>query len=559
WEEHPYEWVEGRRMSILREFSKGPFDWFVSVVDLLPQTGGGTKLVHKVMVQPRNVLGRLIAAFEIGMKASRSLTRVYQQVDGFIAGGKHRDPAADAFRKPASLGSRRRNRLQQRLERMRDRDIDPAVIETLAQFLEYGSDQDVSRIRPKAFASRFGLDSAQVIRACLHATREGLLVLLWDILCPSCQIPANVQESLAALQAHGHCEACNVDFELDFANSIEMIFRAHPEIRDVEVRTYCIGGPAFSAHVVAQTRIAPGERFQIEVDLAEGAYRLRGPQLPYAVELRTSRTSAIGRWEVALSKPPPREIVPTLKVGSQVITLLNDGPTELLVRLERVAPRHDAVTAAEASSLPLFRELLPDQVLSAGQMVSLATVTLLSVQLDRAADLYAELGDGAAFAVIRAGLVALEQSITKHSGAVVKFVGEGILATFNDPLQAATASVELSRALDELGGDHPLHVRAALHTGSAMVTTFNDRLDYFGSTVHATARLLELACPGDVMTTNAITSHPEISRLLARRDWQVEVIADEAAGGIASASLIVERCRPMVSPPFVGAEDRGRK
>ena len=103
-----------------------------------------------------------------------------------------------------------------------------------------------------------------------------------------------------------------------------------------------------------------------------------------------------------LSKPPPSDIIPTLKVGSQFITLLNDGPSELLVRLERVASRHDAVTAADASSLSLFRELLPDQVLSAGQMVSVATVTLLSVQLDRAGDLYAELGDGAAFAIIRA-------------------------------------------------------------------------------------------------------------------------------------------------------------
>lgn len=541
WEEHPYEWIEGRRMSILREFSKGPFDWFVSVVELLPQTGGGTRLIHRIKVQPRNLLGKLVAGFEIGLKASRSLGRAYQQIDGFIAGGKHRDPTADAFRRPASLGARRRNRLQQRLERVRDRDVDPAVLDTLGQYLEYGSDQDVSRIRPKAFAERFALDSAQAIRACLHATREGLLVLLWDILCPSCQIPANVQESLAALESHGHCEACNVDFDLDFANSIEMIFRAHPEIRDVEVRTYCIGGPAFSAHVVAQTRVAPGERFEIEADLPEGAYRLRGPQLPYLVELRTSRTSAIGRWELALSKAPPRDLIPTLKVGSQVITLFNDGPAELLVRLERIAPRHDAVTAAEASSLPLFRELLPDQVLSAGQMVSLATVTLLNIQLDRAADLYAELGDGEAFAVIRAGLVALEAIVVQHGGAVVKFIGEGMLATFNDPLKAAAAALELSRAVEQPGQAHPLRVRAALHAGSAMVTTFNDRLDYFGSTVHAASRLLDLARPGDVMTTSAITSNAEISRLIARRGRQIEVVAGEEVDGVALAGLIVQR------------------
>ena len=529
-------------MSILREFSKGPFDWFVSVVELLPQTDGGTKLVHKVMVQPRNVLGRLIARLEIGSKASRSLGWAYRQVDGFIAGGKQRDPTADAFRKPASLSGRRRSHLQQRLERIRDHEIEPAVIDTLGLFLEYTPDQEVSRIRPKAFAARFGLDATQVIHACLHATREGLLVLLWDILCPSCQIPANVQESLAALASHGHCEACKVDFELDFSNSIEMVFRAHPEIRDVEIRAYCIGGPAFSAHVVAQSRIAPGERFEVEVALPEGVYRLRGPQLPYSIELRIARTSAIGRWEVALSKPPPREIVPTLKVGSQVITLLNDGPTELLVRLERVASRHDAVTAADASSLSLFRELLPDQVLSAGQMVSVATVTLLSVQLDRAADLYAELGDGAAFAMFRAGLVAMEDAITQHGGAVVKFVGEGMVATFNDPLTAAAAAFDLPRSIQRSGQERSLEVRAALHTGPAMVTMLNDRLDYFGSTVHATARLLELARPGDVMTTNAITNQSEINQMIGRQGRAIKVESEELGKGSAYKGLIVQRC-----------------
>ncbi len=46
-----------------------------------------------------------------------------------------------------------------------------------------------------------------------------------------------------------------------------MIFRAHPELRSAETRTYCIGGPAWSRHVVAQVRLARDERFVCEVDL----------------------------------------------------------------------------------------------------------------------------------------------------------------------------------------------------------------------------------------------------------------------------------------------------
>src|SRR5439155_7967857 len=140
--------------------------------------------------------------------------------------------------------------------------------------------------RPLVLARRLGVDAEAMVSACLHGAREGLLVLLWDILCPVCRIPSEVQDTLRALREHGSCEACNLDFDLDFANSVEMIFRAHPEIRDTEVGTYCIGGPVHSPHVVAQVRISPTERIELELGLTEGAYRLRGPQLPHAFDFR---------------------------------------------------------------------------------------------------------------------------------------------------------------------------------------------------------------------------------------------------------------------------------
>ena len=47
-EEYPYEWVEPRRMGILREYTQGPFKWLVSSVELLPRPGGGTTLIHSL-------------------------------------------------------------------------------------------------------------------------------------------------------------------------------------------------------------------------------------------------------------------------------------------------------------------------------------------------------------------------------------------------------------------------------------------------------------------------------------------------------------------------------
>src|SRR5262249_29488008 len=153
-----------------------------------------------------------------------------------------------------------------------------AVAERLGEFLRGAAPQAVARVRPLVLARRLGLDAGAVVAACLHGAREGLLVLLWDILCPVCRLPASGTDRLRALGEHGHCVACDLDFALDFTSAIELIFRAHPQVRDTELRTYCVGGPFHWPHVAAQVRAGPRERVEIDLRLAGGSYRLSGPQ-----------------------------------------------------------------------------------------------------------------------------------------------------------------------------------------------------------------------------------------------------------------------------------------
>src|SRR5262249_39040035 len=149
------------------------------------------------------------------------------------------------------------------------------------------------------------------------------LVLLWDILCPVCRIPSTIKDTLRDLSRHGHCEACNLDFELDFANSVEMIFRVHPEIRGSDLGTYCIGGPVFSPHVAAQVRVAPGESIDLDLGLLEGSYRLRSPQLPYALDFRVLPSASLARWDLALAHGPEPDFPRRLKTGRQLVVLTN--------------------------------------------------------------------------------------------------------------------------------------------------------------------------------------------------------------------------------------------
>jgi class 3 adenylate cyclase len=549
WEEHPFEWIEGRRMGVLREYSKGPFRWLVSVVELAPRPGGGTVLSHRVRLQPRGLFGRAVAAVEVGFKGRRALDRVYRRIDAALTGKLGSRALADPFEQPAALSGARRRRLDALLDRLSERGLDPAVVERLGDFLATAADQEVARIRPLALARRLSLDPQQVVAACLHGAREGLLVLLWDILCPLCRIPCEIKDTLQALRDHGHCEACNLDFDLDFANAVEMIFRVHPAVRASELRTYCIGGPVHSPHVAAQVRVAPHECMELALELAEGEYRLRGPQLPFAFDFRVRSWAVTARWELNLASRPDPELPRSLKTGGQLLVLRNDTPQELLVRVERTASRSDALTAARASSLALFRELFPGELLSPGQLASVANVTLLVTGLDGADDLYRQLGDARAFGLIHHHLQLLEEHIRREGGALVKTTGAGVLATFHEATAAVRAGLSIlagcGMRVGDAAQDRELLPKVGVHRGPAMVATLNDHLDYFGTTVQEASALVPLACGGDLVLTQIVAADLQVASLLRTRGLEAEILQTDQ---VVQPGGILHRIRMRAKP-----------
>jgi serine/threonine protein kinase/class 3 adenylate cyclase len=520
WEEHPFEWIEGRRLSVLRQFPSGPFHWFTNVVELQPQSDGGTLVIQTLSMLPRNVLGRLFARFEIGAKSERNFGRVYEKVDAYLQSSTSAANVANPFSTTKPLAKDQKRRLAERMARVRASasHIAPQVLDTLEQFFEFASDLDIARMRPLAFAERFGLPPDETVQACLLAAREGLLILLWDILCPTCRIPSDVQETLKGLADHGHCEACNADFELDFAQSIELIFRLHPEIRQSETKTYCVGGPAFSSHVVAQMRLQPDERLVEQFSLSEGQYRIRGPQLPFVIDFRVVSNGRVARWDIDLSKPPPRSSIPLLRSGEQVIAFLNPHGTPRQVRIERLASRSDALTAADAARLPAFREWFPDEVLSPGQMISLTTVTLLACRISNAYTLYTSLSEQAACTQLLKQLQAMNTIVQQRGGCTIKSMNDGLNTVFPDVASALQAALDMQSGANDANSE----MQCAIHQGAAIVATINDRLDYYGQAAQYTDDLLRSSMPAQIWVSDTTWNESELSSLLQGR-WKAEM------------------------------------
>jgi class 3 adenylate cyclase len=257
--------------------------------------------------------------------------------------------------------------------------------------------------------------------------------------------------------------------------------------------------------------------------------------LGFTLEFRTEPGQPIKNCDLILPRPPDREGESrragtegrpmVLAAGAQRFSLSNRSDRELVVKVERVAPREDALTAAQASALPLFRALFPAETLSTGRSVGLETMTLVVTELDDPDGLYERLGDARAFTAIHEQFEVLGGCLRQHGGAPVKTVGEGIVASFSEPVAAVAAALELAQALDGQDATRGLSLRVGVHRGPVQVATINDHLDYFGNTARLAARLPRLAPPGGVVLSPAVASDPGVATFLQTRGRLLAAVA----------------------------------
>lgn len=106
------------------------------------------------------------------------------------------------------------------------------------------------------------------------------------------------------------------------------------------------------------------------------------------------------------------------------------------------------------------------------------------------------LGDKAWARMLAAHNDALAREVAGARGTVVKFTGDGALATFDGPARAIDCACAIRDAVAELG----LSIRAGLHTGE--VELVDD--DVHGIAVHIAARIMALAEPGEILVSAAV-------------------------------------------------------
>jgi adenylate cyclase len=516
WEEQPFEWIRPSRFGVLRKYSKGPIAELKILAELSPLGEGGSKLIYQIWATPKTILGVLLIPFQFGFAIHRKFKRAFESYD--------KTAQAEVSAPSESLVPELSAAVRARLEALKDKLLtdgaDPQVLEKLIDFIERGDDFSLSRFRPYALADEWGEPRRAVLAACLLGTRQGLLDMRWDLLCPLCRGPQESESSLSDISSKVHCETCRIDFTVNFDRFVEITFKPNASVRRAEVKHYCMGSPQRTPHVVVQQLLAPHSSRNVDLPLEKGSYRLRALELP-GEQLVT--VSAVGA-DTATARISDRVSGEELKLSPRTtLTLENLGDAEQLFILERLQWSDQAATAAEVTALQIFRDLFSSEALRPGEQISVGTLTVLFTDLRHSTQLYREIGDATAFGRVLSHFDVLKKAIAEADGALVKTIGDAVMGVFRDPASALNAVLTAQEMLAmPPGGTEPLTLKAGLHSGPCIAVTLNDRLDYFGSTVNLAARLEGLSTGNDVIISRAVYDDPDVRELINSPDTNLQ-------------------------------------
>jgi class 3 adenylate cyclase len=164
--------------------------------------------------------------------------------------------------------------------------------------------------------------------------------------------------------------------------------------------------------------------------------------------------------------------------------------------------------------------------------VSVGSLCVLFTDLRDSTRMYRAIGDAPAFGRVMSHFDVLRDAIAREQGALVKTIGDAVMAVFQRPACAVRA---IRAAQEKLGAfpaqDHPLVLKAGVHYGPCIAVTLNGRLDYFGSTVNLAARLQNLATGGDLILSDAVRRDPEVAEMLnGQREQSLESIRTSLKG-----------------------------
>jgi len=433
------------------------------------------------------------------------------------------------------------------------RTANPAVVAAIEELVAKGSDRDLNRINVLAFAGKHGFKVDDAIAAFLHASRLGIFEMSWNVLCPGCGGVLGEATNLKGVHEDIYtCTLCAAGYEPTLDEMVEIVFTVSARVRRIaahdpdglsppEYYRQIFWGSGvdlpndslaaeFDDATLDILELPAGQKALLTVLLPEGQVMCFEPVTHGAhffsvtgEPTRDRQTLAItyndlsppgGKYEfrpgplrIALENQTNRRVLPTIWVR-------NDKMHAIL------SQRRPFLTARKLLTNQTFRELYRADALDINQRLKILSLTFLFTDLKGSTELYERVGDLAAYDLVRSHFRVLHDIVGAESGAVVKTIGDAVMATFETPDRAVSAALRMRDGMNSLNserGHEDLLLKIGIHEGPCLAVNLNDRQDYFGQTVNIASRVQNLAQSRSIYATEPVVENVDSTAVLAAR------------------------------------------
>jgi class 3 adenylate cyclase len=279
------------------------------------------------------------------------------------------------------------------------------------------------------------------------------------------------------------------------------------------------------------TYLPPGETTSIEIEVDEGTVVGSCPLGKAATMVSIAGAPAPGPQVVPVTygdKVHAHEVHERAP-GRIVFTLANNTSERGMFAVAVLPPGFDHapvrfvpfLNGKRLLTTQAFRDLFRSEVIQAREGIAVREIALLFTDLKGSTALYDRIGDLNAFALVQRHFDLLQDVVSRHHGAVIKTIGDAVMATFLEPADAVAAALSMRNEIDAFNrkqADRALILKIGIHTGAAIAVTLNERLDYFGQTVNIAARVQQLADAEEIFVSEDVYSAEGVQALLGSRE-----------------------------------------
>jgi len=428
--------------------------------------------------------------------------------------------------------------------------VDPDSVAAIERLVAEGSDRELCRINALAFAEKNDLDEENTIAAFLHAATLGLFDISWNVLCPGCGGVLDTNATLKTVRKDEYsCALCAAGYEPTLDEMVEVTFTVSPRVRRIAAHNPHELPPAeyfrqiywgsgidlpeegyeslIDDFIIEAIELPPGDKAIISIQLPPEFVIVFEP-VTHAVEfidVKGEPTRERQSLSVVIDREHTQHQTIEMRPGPLRISVDNRTDTRVLPSIciagdtlhQMLAKRRPFLTAKRLLSNQTFRDLYRTDTLDIDQRLKITSLTFLFTDLRGSTELYERVGDLVAFDLVRTHFRILNEIVAAEAGAVVKTIGDAVMATFPTPDRAVAAALRMREAMRELNearGSEDLLLKIGIHEGPCIAVSMNERQDYFGQTVNIASRVQGLANSQAIFATDAVVGNARAAEVL---------------------------------------------